>query len=1197
MKCGRSVLNLFMIALRYFMYCPYKQYIIIQASYSSFHDESLKSTGALKDPHTTSSVAQGGASLEEPTWGKPTKRVRQNSNVKLLNVSSSGISRPKAFGINPNQFIENGQSTKRKKGTDYNNDQMKDPIVGSDEGGSSFGMFQTAGKKATIAISEEGLSRANKIFTTNTSIYDDDPDSSFQNTIQGPTKSSKLIVHKESIAHPPNDSCPPKMFGFQTGGSGKAITITEEQMATASKILDSSDKININEQSLVLKSTKGRDEEGQQESDFVNGGSGSSSFLPTFVTAGRESAIQVVSEEGLNVANKLARSSSTHETNQDSTQGTQLNAELDTLPGFRFAHSGKAINISEKQIDEAAKLLNSDNTTVNVHEEAPSNYSGCNSDFRSTNTDRVVDETRMDASSSPPLLPMFKTAGSHSNVAVSDEGLVKANSMFDADSDHSKAKSYLCDQNQEDEVSSLSAFPMFRTAGKSNLISISEESLGRANELFNKEAVMSSDLNMTITEAACSLSNIEQQADYGERRCLASNVPEGEHPREMTSNGAGICSMMPVGFSSAGSGTMIAVTDENLTRASELLSAKSDNRRPRQQMVDTTTVAEEGPTCLSSLPVKSSGPVVGFASAGSGASISITEESLSNAANLLSDNKNVPRLSNHNGKNTPVVESVFQTAGNKNTISISEESLSKVTNNFSKPGSLGAFATAAPPTSELNISAKSIRKSSLGQEHCNGQRYMSGFSKGGTNARITVSEESMANASHMFDSEGNNHDYTSQFMNSQRSNANDSTILGKNSGENHLLLGFTKGGSNTRITISEESMAKGDCILGSKESLENIKNDSAHILDSDPTIIGNQRVRFSLDNIQLKTRQSSADILPSTHEESEASSVTSSKTGFAFAGSSKSIRVSADSMAKANVIFEGDNKSSNEASISDSCGENINESEAFITPEEKRQLGSSHLTTRHSSSEPTTMMGKSTTPQNFVTHLNIVTDKKITPTTTASALEDLEERTSNMTSSSPQEMSLHTPLHEMTNVAHGSMQSSMKSKRLFQSSTKDIEDVAAKPISSEMDDLSSRGIKSNFSSSNYSKVTLGEFAANHNATKASSWEQCIEHGVKEVTMKITSTNATKLRFSKDDESPLFLLGQRDVPKCSHVGKSAEMKEWLIDQGCDETLITGKWVQNHCRWIIWKLAGKRGCTHIYIATNLFTVPVSHCLCHT
>ena len=1141
--------------------------------------------------------------------------MRQNSNVKRLNVISGGISGAKALSINSNQCIENGESTERKKNANDNNDQMKEPIASS-VGGTSFPMFQTAGNNATISISEEGLSRANKIFATNTSIYDDDPDSSFQD-IQCPSKSSKLLVQEESTAHKsnescpsmmfgfqtggsgkaikitdeqrataskildtsdkkvninkqsssdfkstkPNESCPPMMFGFQTGGSGKAIKITDEQMATASKILDTSDKkVNINEQSsLDFKSTKGCNGDDQKKSDFVNGGSESSSF-PTFKTAAGESAIQV-SEEGLNVANKVVTlgSSSIHETNQDSILGTQVNAEL---PGFRFARSGTAINISEKQIDGASKLLNSDYATVKLHKEAPSN-NGCNGDFRSTKTNRVVDETRMDVSTSPLHLPMFKTAGSHSNVAVSDEGLVKANSMFDnADSDHSKAKSYLCDQNQEDEASSLSAFPMFRTAGKSNAISVSQESLGRANELFNKEAVISSDLTMPTTgatnnEKPCSLSNIVQQADYGERKCPASKVPEGEHPRKVASNGTGMCSMtIPVGFSSAGSGTMIAVTDENLTRASEILSATSDNRRSRQQTVDTTTVAEEEPTCYSSRPVKSS-EQVGFASAGSGTTISTTEESLSNAADLLSGNKNLPRLSNHNGKH-PVVESdKLQTAANKNTISIS------------KAGSLSASGTAALSISELNISTTSIRESSLGQERSNDQSFVSGFSKGG---RITVSDESMANASHMFDPEGNNHE-------NSRSNAHDVTILGKKSGENHLMLGFTKGGSNTRITISEESMAKADYILGSKDSPENIKNGSTHILESDPTIIGNQRVRFSLDNIQVKTRQSRAEILPSTHEETEASSMPSSKTGFAFAGSSKSIRVSADSMAKANVIFEGDNKRSNEASISDSCGENNNESEAFITPEENR----------HSSSQQTTTMDKSTTPQNFVANLNIVTDKKITPTTTASALEDLDEYTSNMTSSSPQEMSVHTPLHEMTNVAHGSMQSSMKSKRLFQSSTKDINDVAAKTKLSDMDDLSSRGrIESNFSSSNYSKVTLGEFAINHNATKASSWEQCIGHGVKEVTMKVTSTNATKLRFSKDDESPLFFLGQRDVPKCSHVGKSAEIEEWLIDQGCDETLITGKWIQNHCRWIIWKLAGKED-SFTFILQQIFV----HC----
>ena len=144
----------------------------------------------------------------------------------------------------------------------------------------------------------------------------------------------------------------------------------------------------------------------------------------------------------------------------------------------------------------------------------------------------------------------------------------------------------------------------------------------------------------------------------------------------------------------------------------------------------------------------------------------------------------------------------------------------------------------------------------------------------------------------------------------------------------------------------------------------------------------------------------------------------------------------------------------------------------------------------------------------------------------------------------------------------------MKSKRLFQSTTKQRNDVPSH-FSTHSNNIDGVGVPDY--TSNYSKVTLGQFAVKHNATERSSWESCIDQGVKEVTMRVTSINATKLRFSKDDGVPLFFLGQRDAPKCSHVGKGAEMSEWLINQGCDETLITGKWIQNHCRWIIWKLA--------------------------
>jgi len=202
-----------------------------------------------------------------------------------------------------------------------------------------------------------------------------------------------------------------------------------------------------------------------------------------------------------------------------------------------------------------------------------------------------------------------------------------------------------------------------------------------------------------------------------------------------------------------------------------------------------------------------------------------------------------------------------------------------------------------------------------------------------------------------------------------------------------------------------------------------------------------------------------------------------------------------------------------------------------------------------------------------VEHVNVVTDTKCSPTATPGSLAqndnvDRRRKTTNL-SASPHETNTYTPLHEMTNIAHDSLQSVMKSKRLFENTLTERKKTPVKTTASVTDSLSV--------SPNYSKVTLSQFAAKHFATRVSSWANCIEHGVKDVTMRVTSTNAIKLRFSKDDELPSYFLGQRDAPKCSHVGKSTDMSEWLSGQGCDSTLFTGKWIQNHYRWIVWKLA--------------------------
>jgi breast cancer 2 susceptibility protein len=172
----------------------------------------------------------------------------------------------------------------------------------------------------------------------------------------------------------------------------------------------------------------------------------------------------------------------------------------------------------------------------------------------------------------------------------------------------------------------------------------------------------------------------------------------------------------------------------------------------------------------------------------------------------------------------------------------------------------------------------------------------------------------------------------------------------------------------------------------------------------------------------------------------------------------------------------------------------------------------------------------------------------VTPAALASDECNYRVREGGSMTSSPPERLHHNPLHEMTNFANDPLlQSAIKSKRLFDSTVKARKNKCI----------------------DRSKVTLRELRGD--ATETISWASCIEHGVKDVTLRVTSVNAIKLRFNCNDNSPLFLLGQRDVPNCTNVGKVTDILDWLCCQGCDKTLVTEKWIQNHFRWIVWKLA--------------------------
>jgi hypothetical protein len=151
----------------------------------------------------------------------------------------------------------------------------------------------------------------------------------------------------------------------------------------------------------------------------------------------------------------------------------------------------------------------------------------------------------------------------------------------------------------------------------------------------------------------------------------------------------------------------------------------------------------------------------------------------------------------------------------------------------------------------------------------------------------------------------------------------------------------------------------------------------------------------------------------------------------------------------------------------------------------------------------------------------------------------------------------YTPL----NATHrrDSLQSEIKSKRLFVSAS-----------SSKKSDDTIASLDSDVSSS--TKITLRQLAERCNME--TEWDSCKNAGVSDIVLKITSVNAMKLRFSQNEGLPSFFFGQQAVPSCSHIGSVEDIYKWLVEEGFDESLFTKKWIQNHYRWIVWKLGSSK-----------------------
>lgn len=975
----------------------------------------------------------------------------------------------------------------------------------------SFG-FTAAGSGALIRVSDESLSSASKLLAEDKVDREDGGDATFHDDYFPSSTNAREI-------YPSSFDAPRSNLGFACAGSGALITVSEESLSRASKLL--ADSID----GLV-----------DQGMPCVDEHDDADDAIPSFDGAIYPSC-----------------------TNTETKAITNFGIPRTAL-GFASAGSGAMILISDESLSRASKLLaDSNDRSTPCNNEHDIETSHTSHDGYPTRDELEKKSLFPEDASSTSI--GFACAGSGAFIRVSDESLSRASKLF-AESKNSDEDDYTHSHDNRHPSSnctklkhptSLEApktFFGFASAGSGALIRVSEESLSKASTLLadTNDCSVGRGIDMIDDEHN---DNIDATSSFNDENYPPYTDITTKHS---TSSDAQLTSF---GFASAGSGALIRVSDESLSKASKLFAGANYCLVDRgMEMIDDehndnddTTPPYNDDNYPSRICIKTkhittfdtSRPSFGFASAGSGALISVSDESLSKASKLLADandclvDQTIPFTGEYvvktsrtsrgesDKKNLPAVNALsdfngFTSAGSGASIRISDESLSKASKLLTD--TTVEHGNDAEETSPFNDDSSSSLTDSTTKYNTtfDAPRTSFGFANAGSGALISITDESLSRASKLLaeidvEDQAGVRDYNHDVTNFQTSEDGPPCIDIMRDSYFVKLDGDKRSSDRKLDTVR--------IAISDAEDTRNCK-DRRH---------GNQKVRFSLDASQSTTnRQCSGR----DHD-------------FQVELANEDVRSHAMSLTvlRSRSLITPDNRDMDQER--EHALRNCNHTVRRPVPEVDIEIVDTE--------------NKSYTP--FLCEsdhrVNVVTDRK-----------DAEGRTRTQSTSfetvhhSPHDKYVRTPLHEMTNIVDDPFQSVMKSKRLFQSAAFEGNELQKtrnmiKPVV-DISIFAPKGVS-----------TLSQFAANHNATEASSWEDCIKYGVKDATMRVTSVNAIKLRFSSGDDSPLFFFGQRDPPKCKHVGKVSDISEWLCRQECDKSLISDKWILNHVRWIVWKLA--------------------------
>lgn len=754
-----------------------------------------------------------------------------------------------------------------------------------------------------------------------------------------------------------------------------------------------------------------------------------------------------------------------------------------TAASVFFSTAGKksVIKVSDEEMQKANNLLNGSLKIMNTNDrkQIPSTMSA----------PRGVKTSRS----------MFSIAGKKTGIRVSDENIQKVNNISYSSSSNSRSFTYALNPVAKANIGKPQAQAMFSTAGKNSVIKVSDEELEKASNLLNSGSTSKKIIRKNPSSRATS-SILPTQAM----------------------------------FSTAGKGSVIKVSNEEMQKANNLLNGSSKVSKLQTAM----------PSALPNNGLPSTGAM--FSTAGKRSVIKVSEADIQKANNLLNStsrpnsiNRTKPSLiisNSSNGKSQ--FQATFSTAGKNSVIKVSDDEMDKANRLLN-----GSF------TSSKHTISKPL---STGTSGILPTRAM--FNTAGKGAEIRVSEENLQKANSLL----NSNSKSNKIGVTKSSSASSVPII------TTPHTAFSTAGKKQAIHVSEKEIQEANRLLNSNRkpntttvtkplSINSVSNrktpyknqqhstpssDAEHIKSSNSLQMDQNKnyKPVSVYNPYAIRKPTSYPITPSTSSYMKKPvKVSDDKTkNYSFSRSTTSSRESTKT--PVSVLPSKFNYNSN-----------LKRSSGVINPYARKVVTDPKRTIQNPY-QPVSK--KPTTPKlpGFTHIAGTFCGRPLSPSSLLKAEKILNS----------QPRSERTPRPSSTRIyqSHYSKQIPTPKVLKYGDEKEEIKRV-------KEDDLINQINQGK-------KISLSKFAAVYGPLEDSA-EKCLENCVSATTLKINSENASKLRFHSELRRPLLFFGDPySNPKVS-IGSVKDLHKDLTSSGCDEKLLSDKWIKNHYRWIVWKLA--------------------------